>query len=41
MASSPRYHIGDDVNLKKEVVKDLAGRRITQRRVKRLSLIHI
>jgi tRNA A-37 threonylcarbamoyl transferase component Bud32 len=34
MPTSPRYHLGDDVNLKKEVVKDLAGRRITQRRVK-------
>jgi len=36
MATSPRYHLGDDVNLKKEVVKELAGRRITQRRVKRI-----
>jgi hypothetical protein len=34
MPTTPRYHLGDDVNLKKEVVKDLAGRRITQRRVK-------
>jgi len=34
MPASPRYRLGDDVNLKKEVVKDLAGRRITQRRVK-------
>ena len=24
MPTSPRYHLGDDVNLKKEVVKDLA-----------------
>ena len=34
MARSTKYHLGKDVNLKKEVVKDLAGRRITQRRVK-------
>ena len=34
MARSTKYRLGKDVNLKKEVVKDLAGRRITQRRVK-------
>ena len=36
MAKQNRYRIGKDVNLKKEVVKDLAGRRITDRRAKQI-----
>jgi hypothetical protein len=34
MAGQVKYRIGKDVDLKKEVVKDLSGRRITNRRVK-------
>ena len=34
MAKQTRYRVGKDVNLKKEVVKDLSGKRITDRRVK-------
>ena len=36
MAKQSRYRIGKDVNLKKEVVKDLSGKRITDRRVKQI-----
>jgi len=36
MAKQSRYQIGKDVNLKKEVVKDLSGKRITDRRVKQI-----
>ena len=36
MAKQSRYQIGKDVNLKKEVIKDLSGKRITDRRVKQI-----
>ena len=36
MARSTKYHLGKDVNLKKEIVRDLSGRRITDRRVKQI-----
>lgn len=36
MAKQVRYRVGKDVNLKKEVVKDLSGKRITDRRVKQI-----
>ena len=36
MTKSSRYRVGKDVNLKKEVVKDLNGKRITDRRVKQI-----
>ena len=36
MAKQSRYQMGKDVNLKKEVVKDLSGKRITDRRVKQI-----
>jgi hypothetical protein len=36
MAKQRRYRVGKDVNLKKEVVKDLSGKRITNRRVKQI-----
>jgi hypothetical protein len=36
MKKSSRYRVGKDVNLKKEVVKDLSGKRITDRRVKQI-----
>ena len=36
MARSAKYRLGKDVDLKKEVVRDLSGRRITDRRVKQI-----
>ena len=36
MAKQSRYRVGKDVNLKKEVVKDISGKRITDRRVKQI-----
>ena len=36
MAKQSRYRVGKDVNLKKEVVKYLSGKRITDRRVKQI-----
>ena len=36
MAKRTQYRVGKDVNLKKEVVKDLSGKRITDRRVKQI-----
>ena len=36
MAKQSRYRVGKDDNLKKEVVKDLSGKRITDRRVKQI-----
>ena len=36
MAKQTRYRVGKDVNLKKDVVKDLSGKRITDRRVKQI-----
>ena len=36
MARSTKYRLGKDVNLKKEIVRDLSGRRITDRRVKQI-----
>jgi hypothetical protein len=36
MAKQSRYRVGKDVNLKKEVVKDLSGKRITDRRVRQI-----
>ena len=36
MAKQSRYRVGKDVNLKKEVIKDLSGKRITDRRVKQI-----
>jgi hypothetical protein len=36
MAKQGRYRVGKDVNLKKEVVKNLSGKRITDRRVKQI-----
>ena len=36
MAKQSRYRVGKDVNLNKEVVKDLSGKRITNRRVKQI-----
>jgi hypothetical protein len=36
MAKQSRYRVGKDVNLKKEVVRDLSGKRITDRRVKQI-----
>ena len=36
MARGRKYRLGKDVDLKKEVVRDLSGRRITDRRVKQI-----
>jgi hypothetical protein len=36
MAKRTQIRVGKDVNLKKEVVKDLSGKRITDRRVKQI-----
>jgi len=36
MARRAKYRLGKDVNLKKEIVRDLSGRRITDRRVKQI-----
>ncbi len=36
MARGSKYRLGNDVDLKKEVVRDLSGRRITDRRVKQI-----
>ena len=36
MAKGSKYRLGKDVDLKKEVVRDLSGRRITDRRVKQI-----
>jgi hypothetical protein len=36
MAKQTQIRVGKDVNLKKEVVKDLSGKRITDRRVKQI-----
>jgi hypothetical protein len=36
MARSTKYRLGKDVNLRKEIVRDLSGRRITDRRVKQI-----
>ena len=36
MARRANYRLGKDVNLKKEIVRDLSGRRITDRRVKQI-----
>jgi len=36
MPKTAKYRVGKDVDLKKEVVRDLAGRRITNRRVKKI-----
>jgi hypothetical protein len=36
MARGSKYRLGKDVDLKKEVVLDLSGRRITDRRVKQI-----
>jgi|UniRef100_UPI00404B17ED hypothetical protein len=36
MARGSKYRLGKDVDLKKEVVRDLSGRRITDRRVKQI-----
>ena len=36
MARSAKYRLGKDVNLKKEIVRDLSGHRITDRRVKQI-----
>ena len=33
MAKGSKYRLGKDVDLKKEVVRDLSGRRITDRRL--------
>ena len=36
MARRAKYRLGKDVNLKEEIVRDLTGRRITDRRVKQI-----
>jgi hypothetical protein len=36
MSVKAKYQIGKDVNLRKEVVRDLSGQRITNRRVKKI-----
>ena len=36
MARSTKYRLGKDVNLRKEIVRDLSGHRITDRRVKQI-----
>ena len=36
MARRAKYRLGKDINLKKEIVRDLSGRRITDRRVKQI-----
>lgn len=36
MARGSKYRLGKDVDLKKEVVRDLSGRRITDRLVKQI-----
>jgi predicted nucleic acid-binding Zn ribbon protein len=36
MARSTKYLLGKDINLKEEIVRDLSGRRITDRRVKQI-----
>jgi len=36
MARSAKYRRGKDVNLKKELVYDLSGRRLTNRRIKQI-----
>ena len=36
MARRANYRLGKDINLKKEIVRDLSGRRITDRRVKQI-----
>ena len=36
MAKAAKYRVGKDVDLKREIVRDLAGRRITNRRVKKI-----
>ena len=36
MAKAAKYRLGKDVDLKKEVVRDLAGRRITNRRARQI-----
>jgi hypothetical protein len=36
MARGSKYRLGKDVDLKKEVVRDLSGRRITDRRVNQI-----
>ena len=36
MPKTAKYRVGKDVDLKKEVVRDLAGGRITNRRVKKI-----
>ena len=36
MAKAAKYRVGKDVDLKQEIVRDLAGRRITNRRVKKI-----
>ena len=36
MAKGSKYRLGKDVDLKKEVVRDLSGRRINDRRVKQI-----
>ena len=36
MARRAKYRLVKDINLKKEIVRDLSGRRITDRRVKQV-----
>ena len=36
MARSDKYHLGKGVDLKKELVYDLSGRRLTNRRIKQI-----
>jgi hypothetical protein len=36
MAKSAKYRLGKDVDLKKELVYDLSGRRLTNRRIKQI-----
>ncbi len=36
MARRANYRLGKDINLKKEIVRHLSGRRITDRRVKQI-----
>lgn len=36
MAKAAKYRVGKDVDLKQEIVRDLAGRRLTNRRVKKI-----
>ena len=36
MSAKAKYQIGKDVNLRKEVVRDLSGKRITNRRVRQI-----